>query len=122
MKKNLIVLTVLALVFNLSVQAQESLSKFKGIWEYICNDAPYGYETGDIIIKKKDNKYISTTIYNDGSQNVADSVKVKDGVLIIEMYVEGSYVKVALKKKESKLVGSVYTNDGELDIVAKKKK
>ncbi len=121
MKKNLIALTVLALIFNLTIQAQESVSKYKGTWEYTCNEAPYGFETGKIVIKKEDGKYTSTTIYNDGSTNKADSVKVKDGALIIETYVEGNYVKVELKKKKGKLVGFVYTDDGTLEITAKKK-
>ncbi len=122
MKKNLIVFAVLTLVISITVQAQESIAKYKGTWEYTCNDAPYGFQTGKIVIEKVGDKYKSTTLYEDGSQNVADAVKVKNGMLIIETYVEGNFIKVELKKKESKLTGLVYTNEGSLDIVAKKKK
>ena len=122
MKKNLIVLTVLALVFNLTIQAQESVSKYYGTWEYECNEAPYGFETGKIVIAKNTNASKATIVFDDGSKNEASSVKIKGGILIIETYIEGSFVKITFKKKESKLIGSVYTDDGTLAIVARKKK
>lgn len=121
MKKHLILLTILALVCTATSEAQ-SLSKFKGTWEYTCNEAPEGFQTGKIVIEKKGDRYSSTTIYNDGSRNIADSIEVKNGTLIIETYEEGSYIKVEMKMKESKLTGYVYTDNGTLSIEAKKKK
>lgn len=123
MKKNLIVLAILSLVFNLTLQAQDAVSKYYGTWEYECNEAPYGFDTGKIIISKKNgNSSNATILFDDGSKNEASSVKAKNGTLVIATYVEGNYVKVELKAKESKLTGSVHTDDGTMSITAKKKK
>ncbi|MEC3908077.1 hypothetical protein VOI54_13680 [Tamlana sp. 2201CG12-4] len=122
MKKNLIVLTVLISVFSFTAQAQGAASKYYGTWEYECKEAPYGFTTGEIVIAKKENKSTATIIFEDGNTNEASSVKIKNDSLVIKTYIEGSYVEIELKEKDSKLVGFSHSDNGTLNITAKKKK
>ncbi|MBJ6368674.1 hypothetical protein [Snuella sedimenti] len=123
MKKKVVVLVVVVLAFGLKINAQESIKNFKGTWEYVCNEAPYGYNSGSIIVGQEKDRPTVKVVYEDGSENTAESVKVKNGVLYFNMSVEDSFIKVQLQKDGTKIKGKAINNYGEeLGITAVKKK
>ncbi|WP_242132356.1 hypothetical protein [Aestuariivivens marinum] len=113
MKKNLFVLVVIAFLFCFKTNAQESLKNFEGPWVYTCNDAPYGYQSGTLIIEHKGNKYIVKVVYEDGSVVNAQSLKVENDILYFNVNVENESVDVQLKKEGGKLKGKAINNYGE---------
>ena len=123
MKKNLVVLVVVVLAFCFKTNAQESIKNFKGTWEYECNEAPYGYNSGKIVVEQKKDRPVVKVIYEDGGENTAESIKVKNGVLYFNINVEDSFVKVQLQKDGAKIKGKAINGYGEeLRITAVQKK
>ncbi|WP_242204692.1 hypothetical protein [Aestuariivivens insulae] len=113
MKKNLVVLAVIAFAFCFNMDAQESIKTFTGKWAYSCNDAPYEYQTGTIIIEHKENKSSARVVYNDGSKVEAHSLKAKEGILSFSVVVENESINIQLKKEGDKLKGKAINYYGE---------
>lgn len=123
MRKNILVLIVVALTFCFKSNAQDSIKNFVGTWEYTCEDAPYEYRTGSIVIETQNNEAKIKVVYQDGSQVKAESLSVKDGVLHFSVIVENETIPVELKRDNEKLIGKTYNEYGEeMKLTAKKKK
>lgn len=113
MKKNLLVLALITSIFYFKTNAQESIKSFKGTWTYTCNDAPYGYQSGTLIIDSAASTNTAKVVYEDGSSVNAHTLKIKAGVLYFSVVVENELINVQLKKNGDKLKGKTINGYGE---------
>ncbi len=116
MKKGL----VIVLVASLSTALFAAVSPV-GTWDYKVPSAPYEYQTGKLIVEKKDAKYKVKFNVN-GSEIEAQNVKYADSQLTFSTYVEGEYVRFKIKVGDKDMKGTVSYSEGQMDITASKKK
>lgn len=123
--KNVLLVMLLGLFFiSPNLNAQDANKKFIGNWEYSNNyDLPYEFQSGNVKIFLEKNKLKAKLEFEYMDMDV-DDLEVKDNVLNIELFVDGSYVDVDLKLKDKKLVGHANV-DGmsvPIELVRSKKK
>ncbi|MCL3779985.1 hypothetical protein EMN47_06240 [Prolixibacteraceae bacterium JC049] len=114
------------MIFTMGVTAQMAnahgeKSSFKGTWEFKCDQAPYGYNDGKIVVAEKSEKVSVKVTFSDGTILTGQNVKVKDGELTFDVSVDYDTVEVSLKRKGNKLTGSADTPEGKMDVQATKK-
>lgn len=125
MKRNTISLLLL-LVFSLftvsSVSAETKKKEPLGTWHYNVADAPYGYETGDIVLKKDDGKITGSLVFSEGYSVSLYDIKVDGKNLSFKAYVEGTEVAFDGTWSKKKIEGSITYSEGTLTLVAEPKK
>lgn len=122
--KNLVVLflSIISLAFTHSEAKELSpASKYVGTWTYECNEAPYPYHEGSLVITEKDNKTLVKVIFDDGDSATGRNVEIKEGKLSFEIWVEGNSVKTVLEQQGTKYIGKVNSPEGQMNLKLEKK-
>ncbi|MDO5980526.1 hypothetical protein [Flavivirga spongiicola] len=123
MKKQFVATTILVLFVIFVAKSQNTVNDFLGTWEYVCDGAEYGYTNGELKIEKKENNITTTVIFTDGRKLVADTTKLKKGILHFDLYIEGAIINISLKNTKGTLKGEVTIPDNpKLGLIANKKK
>lgn len=116
---------VLFIFFAVTVLQSEAkandFSKYLGSWAYECNEAPYPYHEGDLLIAEKDKKTTVKVTFKDGRSITAQNVTIKDDKLSFEIWVEGGTVSAVLEQKDKKIIGKVDSPEGKMTVSAQKK-
>ena len=120
MKINKIIKATLILIVIFAVQSFTTAKGVEGTWAYSSPDAPYEYSKGDIIIKKAAGKYSAKIKFQYDNLETED-VKVDKNTVVIKFNIEGNSVKVTLKIKGDALTGVSETEEGNLQLTAKRK-
>ncbi len=120
--KKLVVVTFLMAIFSVNVWAGTTPAKKEviGEWKYEVPAAPYGYESGTIVINEKEGKLIGEVKLKDGYKIDLKNVSCTDGVLKCGLYVDYEYVSIKAKVEGKTLSGIVDTPEGEMKLTAKK--
>jgi hypothetical protein len=115
----LVIAVLLILPFALNAEASDN-KQVVGTWEYSAPSAPYPYDTGQIIIKEKDNA-LAGEIVIDGTSMPCSKVKFENNELNVRFDIEYDYVAVKLKLVNGKLEGKADSPEGYIPLTAKKK-
>ena len=95
-----------------------------GKWKFSAPDAPYGYEAGTIEVKKADDKYTATIMFEDFDYKFeGEKVKFADDKLSLSLYLDGEDIYLVMKfTDKDKLSGKAIYSEGELPLTAKRAK
>ncbi len=107
------------LMISMSFAAEEG-TKVEGTWHFNAPDAPYDYQTGDIVIKKENGKYTGTIVFSEYYKLETKDFKVVKNVVSFKAYVEGDVIYFKGTVKGKKMDGKVSYSEGTLNISAEK--
>ena len=123
--KNLKIFALISLmVLSTGVMFAQSKSDLKavGTWAFSAPEAPYGYDTGDIVITMDGKELAGEIVFSEYYKLKVQNLKLEKNVLTFKAYVEGETIntKVTLTKDDMK--GNVTFSEGTMPITAKRKK
>ncbi|AUP77300.1 hypothetical protein [Flavivirga eckloniae] len=125
MKKHPVIILATCLILSIvfTAKSQTSTKHFLGTWEFVCKQADYDYREGDITIFKNNKKLAVKVTLKNGMVFNAETVKLLDGTLSFQMYIENALIRVSLVNTDGVLNGKVLVPDApEMDLKASKKK
>ncbi len=125
MKKNLIGIGLsLLMVLSLSafIPAEKDVNPI-GTWAFSAPDAPYDYQTGDIVISKEKKVYKVQIVFNEYYKISGTNVKYEKNELSFRVNLDDEtvYIKGTFDEKTG-FKGKAMTSMGDMAITAKKKK
>ena len=124
MKKNLLWIG-LSLLFVLSLGAFTPAEKDVdpvGTWSFTAPDAPYDYQSGDIVISKEKKEFKVKLVFNEYFKVDATNVKYEKNTISFRVYVDDEtvYIKGTFDEKTG-FLGKAMTSMGDMAIKATKK-
>ena len=123
--RNLKIFALISLmVLSTGVMFAQSKSELKavGTWAFSAPDAPYGYDTGDIVITTEGKKLAGEIVFSEYYKLKVQDLKVEKNVLTFKAYVEGETIHTKATLTKDELKGNVSFSEGTLPITAKRKK
>jgi len=121
MKNIFFLLICFCFIQILSAQTNSSLSKTpEGMWKCSAPDAPYQYQTFNILIEKQADKFTGKLIGEGGMEMPLNNISYKDSTFEIGLYVENSSVTLKLKWNGMKLTGAAITEQGDIGVTGEK--
>lgn len=120
--KKLLVLAFLVAIVAGTVNAAVTTSNKEvvGEWKYEVPTAPYGYETGTLIIIEKEGALAGHIKFADDYKIDLKKVTFAEGILKCGLYVDYEYITIKAEVTGKELKGAVDTPEGEMKITAKK--
>lgn len=103
--------------FGLQSNAQDTNKMFLGEWLYEIPDAGTGYDKGNLIFSEKDGGIIGLVKLQGGEITVND-LKIVGDSITFATFVQGSSYKIRLKLENEKLLGTVASSDGSIQMTA----
>jgi len=124
MKKNLLWIG-LSILFVISFGSFSNAPKDVdplGTWTFSVPDAPYDYQSGEIMITKEKKVYKVKIIFNEYYKMDASNVKYEKNSLSFRVYVDNEtvYIKGTFNEKTG-FKGKAMTSMGDMPMTAKKK-
>lgn len=121
MKKLLIFAFLTAIVVS-AVNAATTGKKEEiiGQWKYEVPTAPYGYETGTLLISEKEGEFAGEVKFADGYKIDLKNVRYTEGIFKCGLYIDYQYIDITAKVDGKILAGEVDTPEGKMKITAKK--
>ncbi|MEA1877645.1 MAG: hypothetical protein U9N86_12345 [Bacteroidota bacterium] len=124
MKKNLLWIG-LSMLFVMSLTSLTNAPKDvdpTGTWTFSAPDAPYDYQSGDIVITKEKKVYKVKIIFNEYYKMDATNVKYEKNELSFRVYVDDEtvYIKGTFDEKTG-FAGKAMTSMGDMPMTAKRK-
>lgn len=99
--------------------AQEAVNKtIVGSWKYEVSQAPYGFESGTIIISKDKENLLGEVNFVSGYSVKLQNISLKSDTLRAAANVEGENISITAKMVKNKLQGKVDTSMGVMGIKA----
>ena len=119
MKKIVFLFVCFGLFQISSAQTNASSSKGpEGMWKCSAPDAPYQYQTFNLLIEKANDQITGKIIGEGGVEVPVNNVAFKDSTLEISLTVDGTPVTLKLKWDGAKLKGAAVTEQGDIGITA----
>ena len=121
MKKLILFLFVLALAGNMVNATENPANKdVVGEWKYEVPNAPYGYNTGNLVFEEKEGSLSGYAKLEGNNKIDLKEITYEDGVLKFGLYVDYDYVTLKITVKGEEMKGTVNSPGGEMPITAKK--
>ena len=120
MVKFLMIAILIASVSS-TVTAQKKVDP-TGTWTFHAEEAPYEYNTGDIVIEKDGKEYTVKIVFGEYHELKAIDVQYEKNELSFKVYVEGESVFVKGTVGKEAIDGTASYSDGIISYTAKKKK
>lgn len=110
---------IVSLLFGFQTTAQAQNNQFLGVWHYEIPDAGPGYDKGSLVFTEKDGETICVVKLEAGDVT-ANDLKIKGDSVTFSTSVQGSTYKVGLKLENKKLLGTVESVQGSVQMTAVK--
>jgi hypothetical protein len=121
MKKIAFLLVCFGLFQISSAQTIATLTKGpEGMWKCSAPDAPYQYQTFNLLIEKADELFTGKIVGDGGVEMPLNNVVFKDSTFEIGLYVESSSVTLKLKWDGTRLKGAAVTEQGDIGITGER--
>jgi hypothetical protein len=120
MKKALLIIMLLGLIYPVAKPASADNSSVVGAWKCAVLDVPYEYSSSVITFTEKEGKLSGTVKFDSGEEVKISTVKYTNNQLVLSLYVEGYSVTVDGKVAGTKITGTVDTPDGKVNFTATK--
>lgn len=121
MKRNSLVILLFSLLMVITTGNAVAVTSEKapyGTWQYSVVNAPYGYESGDLVLNKKDGEITGSLIFSEGYNVSLYEIKIKKGQLSFKAFVEGTEISFEGTYTKKKIEGTVSYVDGTLALTA----
>jgi len=105
------------LCFSLQSNAQNTNKPFLGEWLYEIPDAGPGYDKGNLIFSEKDGKIICVVSLQ-GGEITANELKIEGDSISFATFVQGGSYNIRLKLENEKLLGTVKSSEGSIQMTA----
>jgi len=93
-----------------------------GTWSFYADEAPYEYNSGDIVIGKDGKEYTAKIVFGEYYELKAHSVKFEGDVLSFKVYIEDEAVYIKGTVKGDILDGKASYSEGTITVKAERKK
>ena len=93
-----------------------------GTWTFKAADAPYEYNSGDIVIGKDGNEYTAKIVFGEYNEVKASGVKYEKNELSFRVNIEGESIFVKGTVEKEVIDGTASYSDGTISYKAEKKK
>jgi len=93
-----------------------------GTWTFKAAEAPYEYNSGDIVIGKDGKEYTAKIVFGEYYEVKASSVKYEKNELSFRVYIEGESIYVKGTVGKETIDGTASYSDGTISYKAEKKK
>jgi hypothetical protein len=120
MKKELIMIMLLGMIFISVNSAVSDKNNLPGSWKCVANDVPEEYKNSTITITEKDGKLTGTVKFDNGTEISLNYVKQTEKDVIMSVYVEGNEIIIKGKLEGSKISGTADTPNGQVTLTATK--
>ena len=118
--KSLIMVT-LVIVATSSTFAQKKADPV-GTWSFYADEAPYEYNSGDIVVGKDGKEYTAKIVFGEYYELKAHSVKFEDDILSFKVYIEDEAIYIKGTVKGDNLDGKASYSEGTITVKAERKK
>jgi hypothetical protein len=123
MKKLILILFVFALTANFVNAAERPAnSDVIGEWKYEVPNAPYGYNTGNLVFEELEGALKGFVKLEGNNKIDLKDITYEEGVLKFGLYVDYNYVTLKVTIEGENMKGIVNSPEGEIPITAKKVK
>ena len=121
--KEVTFLMIVMLIASVSstVTAQKKVDP-TGTWTFHAEEAPYEYNTGDIVIEKDGKEYTAKIVFGEYYEVKATGVKYEKNELSLSVNIEGESIFVKGTVGKETIDGTASYSDGTISYKAKKKK
>jgi hypothetical protein len=116
-----LIMVLLVVAASSNVFAQKKADPL-GTWSFNADQAPYEYNSGDIVVGKDGKEYTAKIVFGENHELKAQSVKFEDDVLSFKVYVEDEAVYIKATVDGDKLDGKASYSEGTLTVKAERKK
>jgi len=124
MKRKSLLIAFLAVILGLISLDSSAVTKKNpvGKWKFSAPDAPYGYESGIMEIKKEDDTYtVSMKFVGFEYKFECEGVIFLKDKLSFNLYLDGDDIFLAFEfEDKNELAGKAIYSEGELTITAKR--
>lgn len=118
MKTHFLSLFLLTMLWcGLQSNAQDKNKPFLGEWLYEIPDAGPGYDKGNLIFSEKDGEIICI-VKLQGGEITANDLKIEGDSISFATFVQGSSYNIRLKLENEKLLGTVKSSEGSIQMTA----
>ena len=118
--KFLMIVVLIASVTS-TLSAQNSVDP-TGTWTFKAEQAPYEYNTGDIVIEKDGNEYTATIVFGGNYKIKATDVKYEKNEISFRVYIEGESISIKGTVGKEAIDGTASYSEGTISYKAEKKK
>ena len=95
-------------------------SSIEGTWAFDVENAPYGYEKGEIIISQEEGMYKAVVAINYGKLK-GEKVTVDESQISFNIFVEGVKVEISLDIDGDTMNGKAVSYEGTFKLKGKRK-
>jgi hypothetical protein len=120
MKKILLIIMFLGIIYQVAKPAPADNSAVIGAWKCAVIDVPYEYSNSVITFGEKDGKLTGSVRFDSGEEVKISAIKYTNSQLVLTLYVEGYSITVDGKVAGAKITGTVDTPDGMVNFTANK--
>lgn len=100
--------------------AAPAIEEVKGEWKFNSPNAPYGYDTGSIVISEKEGALAGEIKFADGTKVELKDVKFEENVLKFGINVDYNFIPIKATIEGTKMKGTANTPEGDLPFEATK--
>lgn len=93
-----------------------------GTWTFYAQDAPYEYNSGDIVIDKDGKEYTAKIVYGESYEIKGQDVVLEKDQLSFTVYIEGEPISIKGTVTKETIVGKASYTDGTVSFKAERKK
>lgn len=116
-----LILTVLVVSATANVFAQKQADPL-GTWSFSAEDAPYEYNSGDIVIGKEGKEYTAKIIFGESYEIKGRDVVLEKDQLSFKINIEDETINIKGTVSKEAIKGTASYTDGTISFEAEKKK
>jgi hypothetical protein len=121
MKKTFFLFLCFGLSQIVSAQAVSSSAKGpEGMWKCSAPEAPYQYQSFNMLIERTNDKYTGKIIGEGGFEMPLENVVYKDSAIEASVYVDNASIPLKFKWDGIKLKGAAVSDQGDISITAER--
>ena len=116
-----LILIVLIVSASANLFAQKKADPV-GTWSFYAEDAPYEYNSGDIVIGKEGKEYTAKIVYGESYEINGRDVVLEKDQLTFYVWIEDEKVNIKGTVTKETIIGTASYTDGTISFKAERKK
>ena len=92
-----------------------------GTWKFYAEEAPYEYNSGDIVIAKEGKEYTAKIVFGEYYEIKAHDFKFEEDQISFKAYIEGDVIYIKGTVTEDSLNGKASYSEGTIGFKSKRK-